>query len=658
MSDIQYHTKYIKYKTKYYQLKNDIYNMTGGAAIPVGFLDDKLIVPNVKCKGSAAQFGPNITDPRLILGDTKGCPDPSDTHFCAKKTTNDLSCVKMCQASSDCTNPDLSDCSGGLCVPKNTNNIESPVISEIDLKKKIASQTLSFKKSEIDTELREAKEETDKANKEAAMELQLAFEEAMETAKRRRGIRTKQRKELLDVVAKEKNLLKRDHQKQEQALKKKFRAALADNDANKKNSIVKMMEEQNDRQREERVRFKERAIKRNDFLKNKQYEEKVRNNALDELNTLQKEQMEKLAISQREEIDAIGKIIKKFDNDKIEARTDLEKEKIAKQIDAQRLALKTKKRQHDDIRYTIKETSAKSLQALKAQHQTEVNAAATLEGVFNSTIEKEIKFYEGQKKIIDESNNKILAMYDQGGLSGLMKYSYISQFGGAVASPWNDLSDKNCDKNKSAAGTDGKGRAAIATELKKIAKGQAVTAGFDISGCTPPGPARKEFNINIERSKLGYLVGEMAKEETTEQKSWRDKVKKADDDAQAAGVQAAKDAATAKKTAETERDKAMEEAAAAALKSEAEAAKLSAPDCKEAKDNAPECVELAKENVFLTGKCVKVEADLLCETKNADDMKKEREEAEKKKEEAENKGGKKYYSIDFNINDYLIDSEI
>ena len=114
MSDIDYHTKYIKYKTKYFKLMN---NMYGGAE-----KETKEVV--YKCK---AKDDPN------------GCPDVSANHYCDTK----LACIPKCFTKADCG--DVSDCEGNKCVPNKVGIEVLPVITELDPQVKISSKEAAGK---------------------------------------------------------------------------------------------------------------------------------------------------------------------------------------------------------------------------------------------------------------------------------------------------------------------------------------------------------------------------------------------------------------------------------------------------------------------------------------------------------------------------------
>ena len=287
MSDIYYHTKYIKYKSKYFKLKN---NMHGGADVP--FYGTRAPIPDVKCTSeanpykNAASGDPSGAWIRELKG-TPGyplnnCPDPSENYFCAQVGENqDVSCVPKCFSSADCDVNE--DCSENRCIPKRTDLVIPPIKTEMTPEEKLDSMRYAFLKSEKDAMNKEYEEERKRAEKEKNKELLIAFNETMETGTRRRGIKTRERQELEDDISNKVAALKRNQDKEKRDLNKTYRQALNAKDNLKKNYLLKVMEDLADIHREERDRLKSQSLKRRNFLKEKQANINDRNQSLEEM---------------------------------------------------------------------------------------------------------------------------------------------------------------------------------------------------------------------------------------------------------------------------------------------------------------------------------------------------------------------------------------
>merc|ERR1711934_389209 len=255
MSDIYYHTKYIKYKSKYFKLKNDMH----GGATPWYGSREPLAAP-IKCTAEADPLKDKASGDfsgqwiSKLEGATNyplnGCPDPSENYLCVK----DLSCVPKCFSNADCG--DASDCSANVCVPKRTDLEFPPILKELSSTNKLASMELSFKKREQEAEATEYKDEQKRREKEKNKEQLLAYNEKLETGTRRRGIKTKQRQELEEKINNDTASLKRDQDKEKKDVNKLYRQAINEKDDIKKTSLVTLIENLADIHREERERLK------------------------------------------------------------------------------------------------------------------------------------------------------------------------------------------------------------------------------------------------------------------------------------------------------------------------------------------------------------------------------------------------------------------
>lgn len=627
MSDIYYHTKYIKYKSKYFKLKNDMY---GGATPWPG---TRTPVEGVKCKAEAAPTGTDLSAAAAIAsGALEGCPDPSDNYFCAK-FGSDLSCVEKCFSNKDCG--DASDCSQNMCVPKNTQLVDPPIIKDLTPTAKLASMKDSFKKKEMEAESAEFEQERKRAEKEKNKELLIAYNESLETTTRRRGIKTKQRQEMEDGINKSIANLKRRQDKEKKDMNKRYRQAINAKDDKLKNYLIKVIEDLGDTHRDERERLGIQSEKRRNFLKEKQASEKERNLKLEKEQADFADNYSKMLKTQAGEIKVDQNAMKQQDKDYMEARgrtppDEAEMDRAQKDKDKIKDDIKTLRKKHEDTLFAMRSQKEEVVNAIKEKQKDDVSREEDMEIEFNKVLDAEVKLYDDMKKQYDTSGfGAVIAAFSRPQVGG---YPYYNMYGGGTCNP------PDC-ANSLWKPVTGSTAACLDKDGNPILP--ASNEGTDAS-CNWPPQQKRMAEVACARKHVSTLTCKQAKDLKDEKKKWRDTIDNKEKEQATAEKSAAVKMETLLKEARDDFDKLVKKAKERAEKGAAAAA----PDC--TKDD--EC-DKGKDGSLpdnLTGKCVSKK----CAVKEAAPN------PGATGNESDTKPGEtKYWSIDFDINDYLTETE-
>jgi hypothetical protein len=527
MSDIYYHTKYIKYKSKYFKLKND---MDGGATgAGTAWPGLKAPVPGHTCKGSNQSDPSNNTEGKR-KGQAgyylNGCPDPSDNYLCG----TDLSCIPKCFSNTDCE--DTSDCSANMCIPKRTELSVPPMITELSPNDKLSSMELSFKKREIEAEFAEFETERKRTEKERNKDLLIAYNEKIETGTRRRGIKTKQRHDLEEQINNSVILLKRTQDTEKKELNKLYREALNLKDDAKKTYLIKLIEDLTDTHKEERERLKTQSQKRRNFLKEKQSGQKERN---DELESMQIDFYEKYSDKINSNVEE-NKTLQAKLLDANRSLTNLMSTTTSnvddlsgakKKIEDIKNEIKDIRRIQEDTLFAMRSQKDEVISALKDNQTLEIRRENKLETTFNQILEAEIKLFEDQKTQIDVSGTQNVLAAFAGQTGG---YPYYYMYGGAGPSP-SPCTSVNCTEELYARDTSNNKPC-----LDVSGNPTSTTEATDVS-CNWSPVQKRLAKVACAQLKISDLLCEQNEVLKDKNKEWRTKlttVEKANDVAEAA----------------------------------------------------------------------------------------------------------------------------